>query len=409
MQLPEVSAGPTRGMRPPLVILVPAVLAAVYGWAVLLTTFRHPGAIGPNYNTPGTDFMVFHAAVGIALRGDLALLFDVDRFTAFLNGIYHGVLSFPLTFRPFVYPPGFLVLMWPFAPLGFRAAWASFQLVTGEAAFAALHGGADRKRAATRVAASVVVSPSASVNVLWGQTGFLTLALLAGGTRLMARRPVLAGLVFGVMSIKPQHALLVPVMFLALRAWKTMVAAAVGAVVLSGVSWLLFGEGVWAGWLHLAVQNATGADPRWFLDGSRWDNSVHTCAWLLGLGNKGAAVLEVAALLGGAAAVYAAYRAPLAADIRLAVLLAATTLAAPHTGPYDTLLLVAAAGLLVADGGGQVPMLTWTLGLCVWLLPLFGQPAISVPARFGPLLTVLLIAVLFRRRLPEAVADPLPI
>jgi alpha-1,2-mannosyltransferase len=408
MSLPDDSAGTPRGVKPKLIILVPAVLAALYGWAVFFTSFRHPGAIGPNYNTPGTDFMVFHAAVGVALRGDLALLFDVDRFTGYLNSTYHGVLSFPLAFRPFVYPPGFLVLMLPFAPLGFRAAWASFQLITGAAAFAALHGGADRKRAATAVAASVIVSPAASVNVLWGQTGFLTLALLAGGTRLMARRPVLAGLVFGVMSIKPQHALLVPVMLLALRAWKTMAAAAVGAVALSGVSWLLFGEGVWTGWLHLAVQNATGADPRWFLDGSRWDNSVHTCAWLLGLGNTGAAVLEVAALLGGAAAVYAAYRAPLAADVRLAVLLAATTLAAPHTGPYDTLLLVAAAGLLLADRGSAATMLTWTLGLCVWLLPLFGQPAISVPARFGPLLTVVLLAVLFRSRRPEAVAGPLP-
>lgn len=408
MPLPDNAAGSRRTMKPPLVILVPAVLAALYGWAVLLTTFRHPGAIGPNYNTPGTDFMVFHAAVGVALRGDLALLFDVDRFTAFLNDTYHNVLSFPLTFRPFVYPPGFLVLMLPFAPLGFHAAWASFQAVTGGAAFAALRGGADRPGAAPVLAAWVLVSPSASVNVLWGQTGFLTLALLAGGTRLMARRPVLAGLAFGFMSIKPQHALLVPVMLLALRAWKTLAAAAAGALALTGASWLLFGPGVWAGWVHLAAQNATGADPRWFLDGSRWDNSVHTCAWLLGLGSSGAAVLEVAALLGGAVAVYAAFRAPLAKDVRLAVLLAATTLAAPHTGPYDTLLLVAAAGLLLADRGGQATLLTWTLGLCVWLLPLAGQPAISVPARFGPLLTVLLIAVLFRRREPEADSAPLP-
>jgi hypothetical protein len=65
-------------------------------------------------------------------------------------------------------------------------------------------------------------------------------------------------------------------------------------------------------------------------------------------------------------------------------------------------------GLLLADCGRHATMLIWTLGLCVWLLPLAGQPAISVPARFGPLLTVLLIAVLFRRREPEAASDPLP-
>jgi len=393
---------------PPLVILVPAVLAALYGWTVFLTSFRYPGAIGPNYDTPGTDFMVFHAAVGVALRGDLGLLFDVDRFTALLNSAYQHVLSFPLTFRPFVYPPGFLVLMLPFAPLGFHAALASFQLIAGGAMFAALRGGADKPGAAPVVAAATLVSPSASVNVLWGQTGFLTVALLAGGARLLKRRPWLAGLVFGLMCIKPQHALLVPVMLVALRAWKTMAAAAASALLLSVASAALFGSFVWTGWLHLAWQNATGADPRWFLDGSRWDNSVHTCAWLLGLGNTAATALEVAALLGAAAAVYAAYRAPLAADIRLAILLASTTLAAPHTGPYDTLLLVAAAGLLLADRGSHATMLTWTLGLCVWLLPLAGQPAISAPARFAPLLTVLLITILFRRPAPAAAFNPLP-
>jgi len=408
MQLSDPSAGPPRAMRPPMVILVPAVLAALYGWAVFLTSFRHPGAIGPNYDTPGTDFMVFHTAIRLALHGDLKLLFDGDRFTALLNSNYRDVLSFPLTLRPFVHPPGFLILMLPLAPLGFHAALALFQLVTGGALFAALRGGADAPRAALLVAAATLLSPAASVNVLWGQTGFLTVALLAGGARLLPERPLLAGLVFGLLSIKPQHALLVPVMLIALRAWRTLFAAAVGGLLLPAAAALLFGTGIWTGWFHQAWHYASGADPRYFLDIVMWDNSVRTCALLLGFGGTAAALVALAALVGGAAAVYAAYRAKLAPDVRLAVLLAASTLAASHTGPYDTLLLVAAVGLLLADCGRHTTMLIWTLGLCVWLLPLAGQPAISVPARFGPLLTVLLIAVLFRRREPEAASDPLP-
>jgi hypothetical protein len=44
-----------------------------------------------------------------------------------------------------------------------------------------------------------------------------------------------------------------------------------------------------------------------------------------------------------------------------------------------------------------VPPLFWTLGLCVWLLPLLSQPAISPVARFAPLLTLVLLGCLFER------------
>ena len=248
-------------------------------------------------------------------------------------------------------------------------------------------------RASARVpaillAAAALLSPAASVNMLWGQSAFLTAAVLIGGTRLLPGRPITAGIVLGVLSVKPQHALLVPVMLLALRAWPAMLSAICSAAVLALASVLLFGTTPWLLWQE-AARHVSG-------DQLLWDNSVHTCAILLGAAPTFANALTIAAWMGGAAAVYVAFLTKQPPHTALAVLLAASNLAAPHTGPYDTLLLLVAAGILVIQVRPHPPLLIWILCLTVWMLPYYGQPLISPVARLAPLLTVVLIVGLWR-------------
>ena len=376
-------------MRAPTIIAIPMLLACLYAWAIFATSFGHPGAIGPNYNTPGTDYMVFHGGIRTALRGDWPLLFDADRFTDFLNAQYRARLSQPLTYRPFIYPPSFLILLLPFSIPGFLGSYLLFQAATACGLVVALCAGATRRLPALALAAAALASPAASVNVLWGQGAFLTAALLIGGTRLLPRHQILGGLVLGFLSVKPQHALLVPVMLLALRAWPAMLAALLSAAALAGGSWALFGAEPWRLWAASA-RHMAGNVPQ-------WDNSVHTCAMLLGTGPMLANVLMAAAWIGGAWAVYAAFRGRRAGMASLAVLLAASNLAAPHTGPYDTLLLVLAVGFVLVDAQAASALMVWILGLIVWLLPLYGQPLVSPVARLAPLLTIVLIGVLVRR------------
>jgi alpha-1,2-mannosyltransferase len=123
-------ANSTPAHRPPLIHLLTAGVAACYAWAVVATTFWRPGAIGLDYDAPGTDYMVFHTAVSLALHGDLSTLYDPDRFTALLNRIFHGYLSEDLAFRPWIYPPPFLLLLLPFGLLGFGLSYGLFQLAT---------------------------------------------------------------------------------------------------------------------------------------------------------------------------------------------------------------------------------------------------------------------------------------
>src|SRR6266481_2007365 len=125
--------------------LVPAALiASLYGWAVLVSTFIRPGSIGLNHIAPGTDWMVFYGAVRSALAGHLQLIMNGDDFTAYLNRSFADWLSVPLEFRPWFYPPSFLVLLLPFAPLGLVGSYVAFQVASGGFLAAALDkGGAD--------------------------------------------------------------------------------------------------------------------------------------------------------------------------------------------------------------------------------------------------------------------------
>lgn len=375
-------------------LLPAALVATLYGWAELVSTFIHPGSIGLNHIAPGTDWMVFYGAVRSALAGHLPLVMNGDDFTAYLNRAFADWLSAPLQFRPWFYPPSFLVLLLPFAPLGLVGSYVAFQLVTGGFLAAALDKGGLDAAASRYLIAAVLISPAASNNMLDGQCAFLVAGLMVAGVRLIAARPVLAGAVLGLLSFKPQFFLLVPFALVALDQWRSLIAAAASALLLALVSALIFGVDLWIWWVPQAIANLTSPDPKWVEYGRIWGHSVWACAVLLGLPPRLASLLQLAALAGGAIATFVAFRSSLSTDRKLAVLLAGAVLAAPHSGPYDAVLLVVAVGLLLAGEARAPNRLHWLLGFGIWLVPLISPPAYVVAGRFAPLLTVALIGVL---------------
>jgi alpha-1,2-mannosyltransferase len=371
-----------------------ALVASLYGWAVLISTFIHPGSIGINHIAPGTDWMVFYGAVKSALSGHLSLIMNGDDFTAYLNRSFGDWLSVPLEFRPWFYPPSFLVLLLPFAPLGLVGSYVAFQLTTGGLLAAALDNGGRDAAVSRYVIAAVLISPAASNNIVDGQCAFLIGALMVSGVRLIEARPILAGVLLGLLSFKPQFFLLVPFVLLALNQWRSLIAAVCSALALVLLSALIFGIDLWTWWVPQAVANLTSPDPKWVAYGRIWGHSVWACAVLLGFPDRLASLLQLSALAGGAAATFIAFRSSLANDKKLCILLAASVLAAPHSGPYDALLLVVAVALWLAGEAGTPNRLHWLLGFGIWLVPLMSPPAYVVAGRFAPLLTVILIGLI---------------
>src|SRR3569832_2011095 len=295
-------------------------LAALYGWALFVSTFVKPGSIGPNFNAPGTDWMVVHAAARTTLDGHIAGSFDGDQFTAFLNWQYKNWLTSPLPFRPWVYPPSFLLLVLPFGARGCFTAYLLFQVITGGAVVAALRAGGQK----TGTIAAVLLSPAAAISVIDGQLTFIIAASLAGGFFLLDRRPWIAGAVLGLLTLKPQFALMAPLALIAGGSWRAFAGATLSATLLVLASALALGVEPWIWWWHQTLSSIASPDPKWIEFGRIWGNSVYACGLLLGADNRMASLLQAAAVVACAGAVIAAYRSRMLPDLKLAVHLVAT-------------------------------------------------------------------------------------
>jgi len=390
--------GQKDALRPPAVVLIPGLALSFYVWLILVTTIPYPGKIGIDYNTLGTDWMVFYGAIRSVLDGNAPLIFDGDRFTVFLNTAFAGWLSSPLDFRPWAYPPSFLLILLPFAPLGFFGSYVAFQIVTGALLALALRLNAKPMLPSGALLATVLICPASAINVIDGQAVFLVAALIVAGFGLLEQRPFIGGLILALLPSKPQFCILVPIALLAAGQWRALLASGLSALAMMIASGLVFGFDLWLRWFPVIFENLVSPNEKWIEFGRMWGHSVYTCASLLGAPARLASLIQLLAALGAAISVVIAFRSRLGMREKIAIFLAATVLAAPHSGPYDgTLLAIAAAFWLMAHHA-PLPLWCWTLAFMIWLLPMLSPPLLFPVARAAPLFPVLLIALLLRPR-----------
>src|SRR6202023_3344335 len=83
--------------------------------------------------------------------------------------------------------------------------------------------------------------PAIFVNLGHGQNGFLTAGLLGAALLSLPRRPLLSGILFGLLAYKPQFGLLIPIALLAGGQWRATISAGLTVVALMTVATLAFG------------------------------------------------------------------------------------------------------------------------------------------------------------------------
>ncbi|MBS3978331.1 MAG: DUF2029 domain-containing protein [Rhodobacteraceae bacterium] len=191
------------------------------------------------------DFANYWTAARLVLNGQALDLF-ADHATYFRHLTDH--FGPDTLWRNWSYPPHYLLAIWPLGFLGYGTAMAAFLGLTLVAYLVALRAFVGPIRTDLAVATAIVL-PSVFDNLYHAQNGFLTAALLLGGLALRMERPVLAGVLIGCLTIKPQLGVLVPLLLLIERRWLVIASAtltAAGLVVLSGV---LFGWDSWHGYL----------------------------------------------------------------------------------------------------------------------------------------------------------------
>jgi alpha-1,2-mannosyltransferase len=342
---------------------------------------------------PWQDWMVYYAAARAYLDGNLPLIFDGERFTAQMNADFADWLPQPLSFHPWLYPPPFLLLLIPFGLLPFATACVVFLLATFAGLLAAVWCATPGGYRRWLHAFSLIFAPAVWFNLGTGQNAFLTSALLVGGFGLLARRPLLAGALLGLLSYKPQLWLLAPVALVAARQWRALTSAIATASVMVLASVAVLGLEPWRVWIAWFIDTPPEIYQTWLKWGRLHGESVYTNLVLIGASHGLATAGQNVATLLAAACVWWCYRRAMPDDLRLAVLLAATVVAAPHVTNYDTVLLVVAATILFAygldHGFGRFGLIVPVL---VWMIQLFNPPHEYRIGLITPLLTCLLIA-----------------
>ena len=283
--------------------------------------------------------------------------------------------------------------MVPFGKLPFAAACLTFLVASFACLVAAVWFAVGPGYRRWLLIGSLLLAPAVAFNIGSGQNAFLTSALLIGGFAVLPGRPHMAGVLLGVLTYKPQLWLLAPVALVAAREWRALAAMIFTAGLLVLASAAAFGIAPWRAWVGWFIDAPPQIYQTWLEAGRLHGESIYTNLALIGLPHSAATAGQLVATVLSAGVVWWCYRRQLPGDLRLAVLLSATVLAAPHVTNYDTVLLVVAATLAFAYGLGHgfgcggvaVPV-------SVWMIQLFDPPNVFRIGLITPLLTVLLIA-----------------
>jgi hypothetical protein len=187
------------------------------------------------------DYTDMWAAGHLVALGQGATLSDLAGFNAALRSMFGA--GFPRQVWP--YPPPILLLAVPLSTLPLLPGFLLYTAGTLGLLWLALRAGGLTTVART----AVLFSPAVADNALTGQNGALTSALLFGGLLLVHRRQILAGVILGVLIIKPQLGILVPVCLVAFGRWRALLAMSISASLLIVLSGVLFGLDAWVGFI----------------------------------------------------------------------------------------------------------------------------------------------------------------
>lgn len=213
---------------------------------ILWTCVDDAGLSCVSHKTPYWDFLNLWQGGRLALSGRVEVLFDPEAWRALLRAS-HGAA---LPDSEWSYPPTMLLVGAPLSLLPLHMAYWVFTLGSVAALFAAL---LSLRAAPVWLCALACLTPLVVQNALFGQNGAFTTALLVGALGLAPRRPLIAGLMAGLLTVKPHLGVLIPFAWLAAGYWRAGFTAAATAGLMALASILAFGPEVWTGFREVTT------------------------------------------------------------------------------------------------------------------------------------------------------------
>jgi alpha-1,2-mannosyltransferase len=243
--------------------------------------------------------------------------------------------------------------------------------------------------------------PAVFVNLGHGHNGFLTAALMGFALVWLDRRPIVAGILFGLLAYKPQFGLLIPLVLIATDRWKTFAAAAATVGLLALAATLAFGPQVWP-----AFFASTAFTRELVLEAgdTGWHKIQTVFSWVRMWGGPIplAYTVQILVTLALGIAVVWLWRSGTSMAAKAAGLIIASLLATPYGLDYDLMALAPAIAFWASEGISR-GFRSWekTTLAAIWIVPLIARS--FAEATLIPLTAPLLLAafVLLLRRAAE--------
>jgi hypothetical protein len=337
----------------------------------------------------GRDFLNLWMYGRAVFGADPARFYDVAIYNAELGRLLGS--GYPGQNWP--NPPTALVVMAPFGLLSYFPALLAW-FAAGLVAFCVA---VRRDISDGRIVAIMLLSPAALLCVMSGQSSFLTAAALLAIFVSLDRRPIVAGVLIGLLTVKPQLGVLFPVALIASGRWRVFGCAALTALVLLALSVALGGPESW----HAYIVKALPLQREVLADSTGAAMPFHPTIFMnmRGLvGNPAGEAIQLGFAVAAIATVAGAFRVARANDARLpALFFACSVSASPYMGAYDLLplttaaVVLLAAGLLDAVGRRLAQLVFWTPALQL----LFGNLQLPGPGFIAPALAAYLALQIF--------------
>jgi alpha-1,2-mannosyltransferase len=334
----------------------------------------------------GRDFLNTWMGGRSMFSGGPAPWFDARTYAAALRDMLGP--TYPETY--WSYPPHVVLFVWPLGLMPYLFAYIAWCVIGIALYLFACASALPRERLLF-----LAVAPGVAVCVFFGQNGFYTAALLIGGLLALDRRPVLAGVLFGILTIKPQLGLLLPIILLLERRWATIASAAATVALLFVATAMLFGWDVWLDYWHKIVPQQM-----WLTENAgglmfSLVSSLFFGARLIYLPLGVAWAIQYAGSAFAVAAVVWTYWKRRDANLSLALFVTATFLFTPYILNYDMVMFGFVVALL-RDRPDNTMRDHWLL-LAVWSLPVTMMFAGAIWIPLAPVVLVMFACWLLRR------------
>jgi hypothetical protein len=359
-------------------------------WYMVVGVFlvwRAGAGVDPSGKPLGTDFISFWGASHAWWSGHPADAYDPAKLLVAQQLAVPGTTSVYGWF----YPPTYFLLILPLALLPYLSSLALFCGAT-----LALYVAALRRVVQVPGAVLLILAfPGVYLNLAHGQNGFLTAAIAGGALLLLDSRPLLAGVLVGLLAMKPHLGVLFPVALVAAGQWRPTLSAALATAVFVAASVLVVSPEAGFAFVHnLGFARAaldSGALP--------WAKMPTWFALVRLLGGAVALAYAVHALVAACtiAVVTCVWRCSASFPLRAAALMTGTLLMSPYLYDYDLAWLAFPIAWLAIEAirTGWLRFEREVLA-AAWILPA-SLPLAEFVIQPGPLVSTALLTVIARR------------